>query len=89
MRSGNVIGGLEIERDLMRQRALDVKGNAAPEAGDRPVQMTHEQIVRLARARDHVPFGLGIGELDAVHVAQPGIERRVVLEQQQRAIGRR
>ena len=41
MRSGNVVRRFEIERHLMRQRALDVKRNAAPDTRDRPVQMAH------------------------------------------------
>jgi hypothetical protein len=44
--------------------------------------MAHEQIIRQARPRDHLPFRFGIGEADGVHVAQASVEGRMVLEQQ-------
>ena len=69
MRSWNMVFGLEVERHLVRQRALDVKRDAAPGSGDRPVQMAHEHVIGPSGAGDDLPFRLAVGELDGVHVA--------------------
>ena len=82
VRPRNVAVGFEIESDLMGQRTLDMERDATPGSGDRPVQMAHEHIIWFSRAGDDVPFGVVVGELDGVHVAEATVERRMVLEQQ-------
>ena len=52
MRARDVTLGVEIEGDLVGQRALDVEGDSAPASGNRPVQMAHEHVIGLSRAGD-------------------------------------
>ena len=86
VRARNVSGCRQIEGDLMTGGALNMKRDATPDTGSRTVDVAKKHEIRHPRALKDLPFRFGVLELEGVHVRQAEVERRMMLEQKDRAI---
>ena len=79
--------GTEVECHLMRGAGRGGSQSTCPAHLDRSVQMTAKDALDLRVLPDDVLESFGILEADVIHMADKGLERRVVHEDDRRPVG--